>query len=403
MQFDPHLSEKSNLRFPKSTETGQAHLERDVESFRNEFSALKRASQKTDDQTLLAILSAVPKSENLLLTTVPHLIDSAEKAGKGVFLVIGCNQGQGFSNLHRALSKRSDCNVIEYNAMGRKYPELYGPFRHVADNCVSRKGEMVFKFPEISGSKHTIVICGQEKNSLSAGKSKMLDDIFGFVVDSIFNGWTPPKNLLMLDDDTRLVSRGSGRKPVVSNLALKSLLDTSVQAGEMALVGARWLMTPFESSENGLHPTFLNSPLPHYGEFESLQGKKGFQFLVGGTILGDTIALTALYRQVCSYVASTMEDFHLTAIAKAAGYEITIPEDISSANFIHADSSRATGQLTRWMRGIVGLENLYGQEALKSIFDTTNLSQALGELYREAKASPNDIQSGSATWSKGEA
>ncbi|MEA5503822.1 hypothetical protein VB735_12005 [Halotia wernerae UHCC 0503] len=358
-------------------------LEADVKTVLSYRKWIQTTTNNTFDNTrILGIVAVAKGSENYLPYTIPKIIQQISEIGMMADIIIGLNNGFECPAVIDRFTLRSDVQVIHLYT-GEKVTN--NTPAKIFDNLMCQGKPYCINNIDFQQAKHRIFVVHQQEGHYSAGKIRVLGDIYGsLLIKSIGNGWIPPAILVTFDAESQFLveqkypyfeSDSNGLKLIVNQLQSQPKID---------ILGLRYKFFVYKKTVidkiEVLVPDF-NEDLPPiqwfldivHGRFSSFMTKPG-----GGTF-GKTDAIISLLTVISeSYPGSRSEDSHLTILAEHAGFVGDILIDVVATNRTPKVTDMTTDkppkkawieQVYRWSTSVQGLKLLYGEHNIKMIVD----------------------------------
>ncbi|BAZ70401.1 MAG: hypothetical protein KME28_02310 [Pelatocladus maniniholoensis HA4357-MV3] len=371
-----HLEEKVSLR-----EKQNRRLRADVESVLSCREWIKTISNNTFDSTrILGVVAAGKGAENYLPYTIPKLITQISEIGMMADIVIGLNNGFECHSVIERFSFISHVQVIHLytdDKLGNNIPAKIF-------NNIKCEGEPYYLSNiDYQNSQHRIFFVHQKEGEHTAGKIRVLGDIYGsLLLRSIENGWISPAILVAFDAESQfLVEQNNAFIDPESN-GLMLMVNKFKNEPEIDILGTRNKFAVYQKSivdgMKVLLPNFSEEIPPLQFFLDAVHGRYiGYQWMPGGGTLGKTDVLISLLVIISQrYPGTRSEDSHLTILAKHTGFIGKIFLDVVSINRTPSFTDMTIGekqknawieQIFRWTTGYQGLKLCYGVHNIKSI------------------------------------
>jgi len=341
-------------------------------------------TNRTFDKTrILGVVAAGKGAEHYLPYTIPKIIGQISEMGKGADIIIGLNNGYECQTATDRFTLLPNVQVIHLyteEKMGCTTPA------NVFENgkCEGRPYQL--SNTDLQSSKHRIFIVHQKEGPYSAGKIRVLGDIYGsLLMKSIENGWRPPEALVTFDAESQFLvnqdrgvpdSESNGLMLLVSELQNNPRIDL-LGAGPKYAVYRKGLADGAEV----LLPSFGEQLPPIQRCLRAVHGRyKGYKWKPGGGTIGRTDVIVSLLAVIAArYPGARTEDVQLTILAHHAGFQGDIFMDVVFTNRVPRVTDMTTDGLTepawiqqmyRWIAGAHALEITYGKHNVRSIVST---------------------------------
>ncbi len=358
-------------------------LRADVESVLSCQKWIKsQTNQCLDLNRVLVVLAAGSGAEKYLSHTIPKIIAQIAEAGAKADVVIGLNHGFDCPQVIAGFNQISDVEIIDLYTEAKVSNQL--PAKVYAD--ASAQGEPYYLQSNPS-LKHRICVIHQKMSPYSAGKIRMLGDIYGSLfINSIAQGWHLPALLVTIDAESQFLLDQPGLSPNLDSNGLQPILEQLNHDPDLDILGATPRHTvyhPFE--QDGLQiflPDFSQDvpPIPWF--LNIVHGYyPGYQLKPGGGTVGKSDVIISLLTVISEqYPGARLEDIQLTILAEHAGFTHELCMDVIQTNrvpdryeTVPGDRSKLAWleQMDRWMSGIEALKINYGQHNIESIVADT--------------------------------
>ncbi|TBR61418.1 hypothetical protein B4U84_11625 [Westiellopsis prolifica IICB1] len=363
------VEEKISLR-----EKQNRRLKADVESVLSCREWIKTITNNNFDSTrILGVVAVTKGAEYYLPYTIPKIIKQISEIGMMADIVIGLNNGFECQSVIEGFSLIPNVQVIH----------LYTDEK-IANNIPAKifdnprcEGESYYlKNIDYQNSPHRIFVLHQREGEFTAGKIRVLGDIYGsLLLKSIENGWIPPALLVTFDAESQFfVEREFSVFEPESN-GLMLIISELQKHLEIDILGARDKYTVYQRSiadeTKVLLPNFNEEVPPIQWFLNSVHGiYNGYKWLPGGGTVGKTDVLISILTVISrKYPGARIEDTQLTILAKHAGFLGKIFTHVSYTNrtphltdmTIDKPLKKAwVEQIFRWNTAYQGLELCYG-------------------------------------------
>jgi hypothetical protein len=202
---------------------------------------------KTDARRLLVVLSTARGAEQHLPRSLPRLFAQTREMGRSVDLLIGCNNGFEPPGLADFLERALDCRVIEGFCTKEEADE--------PAPVVDRSGVPLRIGAGTPGEDRCFLIrqraASDAPPGVTAGKIRMLGDLYGLIGHSIAAGWHPPQFLLACDAESEFDQLAAWSTNGYGEPGLALLTARLESEPGLDLVGTRNRFAVFETSPRG--------------------------------------------------------------------------------------------------------------------------------------------------------
>jgi hypothetical protein len=347
-------------------------------------SQIEKQTNNTFDKTrILGIVAAAKGAEFFLPHTIPKLIEQVKEIEIGLDLIIGLNNGFECCSVTDRLAKLPDCRIIhlytEQRSNNTKAAVIY-------DN-IQLTGKP-YRLSNITREKerHRIFVVHQPQGIYSAGKIRMLGDIYlSMILKSIEFGWIPPEIQISFDAESLFLSIQENNKPQLNSNGLKLLFREIQARSKLDILGTTLknsiykktnleglpILVPDLNEQISDIPWFLN--LVH-GQFP------GYLWHPGGGTIGKTKIIVSILAAIAEkYPGARVEDVQMSILAQHSDFVSDISSEVISTNrvFLLTEVTQTEKvqpiwleQIYRWMAGCHALELYYGKHNIKAIFNT---------------------------------
>ncbi|MFB2771451.1 hypothetical protein ACE1AT_19505 [Pelatocladus sp. BLCC-F211] len=364
------LREKQNIR-----------LRSDVESVLSCREWIKTITNNTFDSTrILGVVAVAKGAENYLPYTIPKIITKISEIGVIADIVIGLNNGFECQSVIERFSLIPNVQVIHLYT-GEKLANNI-PAK-IFDNAKCEGEVYSLSNIDYQSSQHRIFVVHQKKGEYTAGKIRVLGDIYAsLLLRSIENGWIPPAILVAFDAESQFLVEQKYAFIEPESNGLMLMVNKLKNEPEIDILGTRNKFAVYQKSildgMKVLLPNFSEEIPPLQFFLDAVHGRYiGYQWMPGGGTLGKTDVLISLLVVISQrYPGTRSEDSHLTILAKHAGFIGKIFLDVVSINRTPSLTDMTTGeeqtnawieQIFRWDSGYQGLKLCYGVHNIKFI------------------------------------
>ena len=368
-------------------------LTADVEGVLSCRKWINAKTNRTLDKTrILGIVAAGKGAEDYLPYTIPKIIRQISEMGKGVDIVIGLNNGYECQTVTDRFTSLPHVQVIHLyteEKTGSAIPakvfangECEGAPYHLSNT-------------DLQSSHRRIFIVHQKKGPYSAGRIRVLGDIYGsLLIKSIEKGWIPPEILVTFDVESQffLVNQEGGVPDLESN-GLMLLVSELENNPRIDILGASPKYAVYRKGlvdgAEVLLPDFGEQLPPIQRFLSAVHGRyKGYKWKPGGGTIGKSDVLISLFSIATRYpgvsiedlqLTFSFEDVQLTSLAHYAGFQGDIFLDAVFTNRVPRITDMTTigptepawiQQMYRWIAYAHMLERTYGTHNVRSIVST---------------------------------
>lgn len=352
-----------------------------------------------DSTRILGVVAAGKGAENYLPYTIPKIIEQISEIGMGADIIIGLNNGFECQTVINRFTLLPDVQVIHLYT-GEK-PANNIPAK-IFDNLNCEGEPYHLSNIALQPSQHRIFVVHQKEGPYSAGKIRVLGDIYGsLLLKSIDKGWISPAILVTFDAESQFLVEQEGPVPDPESNGLRLIVSQLQSHPEIDILGTRNKHIVYRKGiANGIEVFFPNysEQVPPFQWFINIvHGKyKGFKWKPGGGTVGRTDIIISLLAVIIErYPGSRCEDVQLTILAQHAGFRGDIFMDVISTNRTPSPIDKTAGhppqlawmeQMYRWIAGVYALERNYGKHNIDSImlngFPWNILLDAIGFFKR---------------------
>ncbi|MBD2387195.1 hypothetical protein H6G32_17525 [Cylindrospermum sp. FACHB-282] len=356
-------------------------LKADVDTVLAYKAWIKDKTNNTLDKTrILGVVSVSSGSEKYLPYTIPKIIKQVSEIGLMADIVIGLNNGFECQTVIDRLSFLPDVQVIHLYT-GEK----------VANNVPAKifdtlrcEGEPYYlRNIDFQQCSHRIFIIHQQEGIYSAGKIRMLGDIYSsLLLESIDKGWIPPEILVAFDAESQFLVEQNYPAIELDSNGLMLIVTELQNKPEIDILGTRTRLAVYQKTMLDdleiLLPNFRQEIPPIQWFIEIMHGKfRGYKWNAGGGIVARTNVMISLLAVIAEmYPGTRIEDVHLTILAMHSGFIGDIFMDVVSTNRTPSITDMTMDQppkkawieqIYRWNAGYQGLKLCYGLHNIKLI------------------------------------
>ena len=368
-------------------EKQDAVLKEDIEDVLNNKESINKKTNGFFDETrILGVIAVGKGAEAFLPYTIPKIITQLSEVGVKIDIIIGLNNG---FECPYAISRFALIENI-------RLIHLYTGAR-VGRNVAST----IFDNPELKGEPYClktykeaettnrIFLLHQKQGKYTAGKMRVLGDIYQLLLNCIDDGWTPPEFTIVFDAESIFLENASEIN--LHSNGLKLLIKKLVNNPEIDILGVRLKQSIYskqdDNSEHGvLIPDFsrLVPPVPFFlnlvhGRYRKLSWKPG-----PGTIGKTDLIISLLLVITKKY--SVADDSFTTVLAYHAGFKGGIYTDVvvtdRSPDLAEVTSDQPQKlawekKIVRWIADRNTLERNYGKDNIELISGYSRLSNVI--------------------------
>ncbi|MBH8551999.1 hypothetical protein I8751_06335 [Nostocaceae cyanobacterium CENA357] len=358
-------------------------LEADVKNVLSYRAWIQAKTNNTFDHIrILGIVAAAKGAENYLPYTIPKIIQQISEIEMMADIIIGLNNGFECPAVIDRFTLRPDVQVIHLYT-GEKVAN--NTPAKIFDNLMCEGKPYCITNIDFPPTKYRIFVVHQQEGQYSAGKIRVLGDIYGsLLIKSIDNGWIPPAILVTFDAESQFLVEhkysfiepdSNGLKIIINQLKNQSGIDI-LGVKHKFLVYQKAMLDKLEV----LVPNFSEDLPPIQWFLDIVHGRfSSFMTKPGGGTFGKTDIIISLLTVIAeSYPGSRCEDSHLTILAEYAGFKGDILIDVVATNRTPKVTDMTTDnppkkawieQIYRWTNSVQGLKLLYGEHNIKKIVD----------------------------------
>ena len=368
-------------------------LTADVEGVLSCREWIRAKTNRTLDKTrILGVVAAGEGAEHYLPYTIPKIIRQISEMERGADIIIGLKNGDECQTLIHRFTFLPDVQVIHLyteEKTGSTIPANVFPNRE----CEGTPYHLTNV--DLQSSTHRIFIVHQKKGPYSAGKIRVLGDIYGsLLMKSIENGWIPPELLVAFDVESQFLVNQDGGVPDSESNGLRLLVSELENNPRIDLLGAgpKYAVYRKELVDGAevLLPDFGEQlpPIPRF--LSAVHGRyRGYKWKPGGGTIGRTDLIISLFAVIATrypgiciedvQLTILAEDVQLTILAHHAGFQGNIFMDVVFTNRVPRITDMTTDgstepawiqQMYRWIAGAHMLEVTYGKHNVGSIVST---------------------------------
>ncbi|WP_138505662.1 hypothetical protein [Nostoc sp. PA-18-2419] len=354
-------------------------LKADVKSVLHYRDWIQAKTNHTFDSTrILGIVATTKGAESYLPYTIPKIIQQISQMAMMADIIIGLNNGFECPAVIERLSLLPNIQIIHLyteEKLANNIPAL------IFDNVICQGQPYFLTNIDTYQYRHRIFVVHQKQGQYSAGKIRVLADIYSsLLLKSIENGWIPPSILVTFDAESQfLVSHNYSVIELESN-GLELIVNQLQNQRKIDIIGTRNKFAVYEKATvDGIEvllPNFSEQVPPIQWFIDIVHGRfSGFQCKWGGGTFGRTDVIVSLLAVISiNYPGIRTEDTQLTILAKYAGFVDNIFLDVISTNRTPSLTDMTMEQppkkawieqIYRWSASLHGLKLLYGEHNIK--------------------------------------
>jgi hypothetical protein len=340
--------------------------------------------QHFDQSRILAVLAAGRGAENYLSHTIPKIIDQISEIGIGADLLLGLNHGFECPEIIDQLNLIPNLEIIHLYTEEKLSNQIPA---EIFDHFYCKGKPYCISSDRLQSSKHRIFIIHQRMGPYSAGKIRILGDIYGsLLINSIAQGWIPPALLITIDAESQFLVDRRGSFPNLDSNGLIPIIEQLKNNPDTDILGATPRHVVYRQSVQNRTKIFLPDfsqevpPIPWF--LNIVHGYyPGYQLKPGGGTVGKTDIMISLLTMIAErYPGTRLEDIQLTILAEHAGFKHELCMDVIQTNRVPSMTDMTPGdasklawveQMYRWMSGIEALKLNYGRHNIESIVSDT--------------------------------
>lgn len=360
-------------------------LRADVESVLSCQKLIKsQTNQCLDSSRILVVLAAGSGAEKYLSHTIPKIIAQIAEVGARADILIGLNHGFECPHIIDSFNQISNVETIDLYTEEKVSNQL--PAKLYAHANAQGEPYFIQSHPSLA-LKHRIFVIHQKISPYSAGKIRILGDIYGsLLINSIAQGWHLPALLITIDAESQFLLDQPGLSPNLDSNGLQPILEQLNHHPEIDILGATPRHTVYQPVERDGSQIFLPDfsqdvpPIPWF--LNIVHGYyPGYQLKPGGGTVGRSDVIISLLTVISErYPGARLEDIQLTILAEHAGFKHELCMDVIQTNRVPDQYETVPDnrsklawleQMARWMSGIEALKINYGQHNIEAIVADT--------------------------------
>jgi hypothetical protein len=351
-----------------------------------------KTNRTLDKTRILGVVAAGEGAEHFLPYTIPKIIRQISEMERGADIIIGLNNGYECQTPIHRFTFLPDVQVIHLYTEEKTGSTIPA---NVFPNRESERTPYHLTNVDLQGSTHRIFIVHQKKGPYSAGKIRVLGDIYGsLLMKSIENGWIPPELLVTFDVESQFLVNQDGGVPDLESPGLVRLVSELQNHPRIDILGAGPKYAVYRKGlvdgAEVLLPDFGEQlpPIPRF--LSAVHGRyRGYKWKPGGGTIGRTDLIISLFVVIATrypgiriedvQLTILAEDVQLTILAHHAGFQGNILMDVVFTNRVPRITDMTTDgstepawiqQMYRWIAGAHMLETIYGKHNVRSIVST---------------------------------
>ncbi|BAY76701.1 hypothetical protein NIES25_31580 [Nostoc linckia NIES-25] len=356
-------------------------LSADVKSVLYYRDWIQAQTNHTFDKTrILGIVAATKGAENYLPYTIPKIIQQISEIGMKADIVIGLNHGFECPAVIDRFTLLQNTQIIHLYTQEKLANNIPAP---IFDNIMCQGKPYCLTNTDVYKYRHRIFVVHQKQGQYSAGKIRVLGDIYGsLLLKSIEHGWIPPALLITFDAESQfLVARNYSVIDLESN-GLKLIINQFLNSPEIDILGTKNKFAVYQKAiVDGIEvllPDFSEELPPIQWFIDIVHGRfSSFECKWGGGTFGKTDVIVSLLVLISiNYPGIRTEDTQLTILSKYAGFIGDIFLDVISTNrtpsiadmtMEHPQKKAWIEQIYRWLTSVESLKLLYGEHNINML------------------------------------
>ena len=345
-----------------------------------------------DKTRILGVVAAGEGAEHYLPYTIPKIIRQISEMERGVDIIIGLNDGYECHTATDRFTFLPNVQVIHLYTEEKTGSTIPA---NVFPNWECEGAPYHLTNVDLQSSTHRIFIVHQKRGPYSAGKIRVLGDIYGsLLMKSIEYGWIPPELLVTFDAESQFLVNQDGGVPDSESNGLMLLVSELESNPPIDLLGAGPKNAIYQKGLvdgiDVLLPDFEEQLPPIQRFLRAVHGRyRGYKWKRGGGTIGRTDLIISLYVVIATrypgvriedvQLTILAEDAQLTILAHHAGFQGDIIMDVVLTNRVPRITDMTTvgptepawiQQVYRWIAGGHMLEVTYGKHNVGSIVST---------------------------------
>ncbi|MDZ8104037.1 MAG: hypothetical protein RM338_00210 [Nostoc sp. DedQUE12a] len=375
-EFKNFFQEKIRLR-----EKQNRTLSADVKSVLYYRDWIQTQTNHTFDNTrILGIVAATKGAENYLPYTIPKIIQQISEIGMMADIVIGLNHGFECPAVIDRFTLLPNTQIIHLYTEEKLANNIPAP---IFDNIMCQGKPYCLTNIGTYQHRHRIFVVHQKQGQHSAGKIRVLGDIYGYLLlKSIEHGWIPPALLITFDAESQFLVAGNYSVIDLESNGLKLIVNKLQNSPEIEILGTRNKFAVYQKAiVDGIEvllPDFSEELPPIQWFIDITHGRfTGFQCKWGGGTFGKTDVIVSLLIVISiNYPGIRTEDTQVTILSKYAGFIGDIFLDVISTNrtpkitdmtMEHPQKKAWIEQIYRWLTSVESLKSLYGDHNISML------------------------------------
>ena len=335
-----------------------------------------------DTTRIRGVVAGGKGAENYLPYTIPKIIQQISEIGMGADVVLGLNNGFECQAITDCFALLPNVQVIHLYTGEKTASSIPA---EIFDHWQCRGKPYSLGAIELN-STHRVFVVHQKEGLYSAGKIRVLGDIYGSLfLKSIEDGWIPPAIMITFDAESQLLVNQEGTIPDLQSNGLKLIVNELQTHPWIDVLGAGDKYAVYRKDRvDGIEvllPNFKEEIPPIQWFLNITHGQyKGYQWKPGGGTVGKTDVIISLLSVITKqYPGVRVEDVQLTILAQHAGFSGDIFTDVIFTNRVPNSNDIAANnpsqlawkeQMNRWISGGYSLELNYGKHNVRSIVST---------------------------------
>ncbi|MFN6513107.1 MAG: hypothetical protein RMY29_001230 [Nostoc sp. CreGUA01] len=331
-----------------------------------------------DNTRILGIVATTKGAESYLPYTIPKIIQQISEIGMMADIVIGLNNGFECPTVIDRFSSLQNIEIIHLYTEEKLTNNIPSA---IFDNVMCQGKPYLLTNTDPHQCKHRIFVVHQKQGQHSAGKIRVLGDIYGsLLLKSIEGGWIPPAILVTFDAESQFLVADNHSVIDLESNGLKLMVNQLQIHPKIDILGTRNKFAVYQKiivdGIEVLLPDFSQELPPIQWFIDIVHGRfSGFQCKWGGGTFGRTDVIASLLLVISrNYPGIRTEDTQLTILAKYAGFIGDIFLDVISTNrtpsttdmiMEQAQKKAWIEQVYRWLSSVQGLKVLYGEHNIK--------------------------------------
>ncbi|TBR61421.1 hypothetical protein B4U84_11640 [Westiellopsis prolifica IICB1] len=338
-----------------------------------------KTNNTLDTTRILGIVAVAKGAENYLPYTIPKIIQQISEVGMMADIIIGLNNGFECSDVINRFALLSEIQIIHLYTEEKLANNVPA---QIFDNVICQGRTYCLSNIELPQCRHRIFVMHQKEGQHSAGKIRVLGDIYGsLLLKSIENGWIPPAILVTFDAESQFLVEQNDSVINLESNGLKLIVNQLQNHPEIDILGTRIKSAIYQKAVldgiEVLMPNFSEEVPPIHWFLDIVYGRyRGYQCKPGGGTVGRTDAIISLLAVISETYPGKGEDAILTVLAKHADFIGDIFLDVICTNKIPCITDMTMDQppkkawveqIYRWIAINQTLKLLYGEHNIRII------------------------------------